>query len=107
MTNRIGVVVNASWRTVLIAGAMTAVTPPIVASAIALGQDEQSRPVAPAKQASAPRFDVVSVKPSAPAGAVDDRSCGGPRSCLDAGQPADHFQFGPVRGSEFVLASIE
>jgi len=89
MTNRLGVVVNASWRTVLIAGAMTAVTTPIVASAIALGQDEQSRPVAPAKQASAPRFDVVSVKPSAPA-PDDGPALGMPGAFLPGGPaPAD------------------
>src|SRR5262245_40196407 len=85
MVTRVGVVLNASRRIALIAATMTAGTTPIVAAAIAFEQARQGQPASAAPQTPRPRFDVVSVKLSAPA-PDDGPVLGMPGAFLPEGQ---------------------
>jgi uncharacterized protein (TIGR03435 family) len=66
MRNHGGGALNASRRIALVATAMAAVMTPIVAGAMAFGQNRQGQPAGAAQQAPLPRFEVVSVKPRTP-----------------------------------------
>ena len=82
-----GILLGGSLRRTRSGGAaMTALMTPILAGAMVFGQD---RPVAAAQQAPPPRFDVVSVKPSAPE-PTDGPMLGMPGAFMPGGpSPAD------------------